>query len=418
MGGGTTVELSPRQNMLWNSIGSIINLGCQWLITILIVRLAGGRYEAAGVFSLATSVYGIFSPIGQYRMKTYQVSDVNNENDTGEYLAFRFITCGAALALCAGYSILTCSQDAWGAIFLYATYKSVTLLIEVFHGCDQKHHRMDYIGQSLALQGVASLALFCLVFFLSQSLEFALLFMTGGMLLVFVFFDYPRTRRFGSVSPHISLQKVGKLLLTCFPVVVAGIAASAAPSLPRQCLSSLMGTASLGAYASIAAPIAIIQMGATYVYGPLLSYFSEYYSRGERRAFFLTLAKVVVGIFAVGVVCTLGIAILGEPVLVLLYGESIRDYTYLMVPMVPFAVMTGLMWFANDMLISLRNFTGSFVGGVVSLLASVLSMNAFIGTFGMNGVTLCGLFSCGLSLLAMGFFFFRQMRSHVWGNAA
>lgn len=401
--------------MLWNSAGSIINLGCQWLISVLIVRLAGGHYEAAGVFSLATSVYGIFSPIGQYRMKTYQVSDVREENSTGEYLAFRGITCGIALVLCAGYSLLTCSSDAWMAIVLYAVYKSVTLLIEVFHGCDQKRHRMDYIGQSLALQGIVSLVLFCLIFFASQSLELALASMTLGMVAILLLLDYPRTRRFGPIVVSIGPRKAARLLVVCFPVVVAGIAASAAPSLPRQSLSSVMGNASLGAYASIAAPIAIIQMGATYVYGPLLSYFSESYARRDRKAFLLLLLKVVVGIVIVGVVCTIGILLLGEPILVILYGESIRSYTYLMVPMVPFAVLTGLMWFANDMLISLRNFRGSFAGGVTSLLVAVASMYPFITLFGMNGVTFCGLLSCGVSLLVMGAFFVGQISSYGWG---
>ena len=39
--------LSIKQNMLWNSFGSITYLACQWLITILVVRLSSG-YEAAG----------------------------------------------------------------------------------------------------------------------------------------------------------------------------------------------------------------------------------------------------------------------------------------------------------------------------------------------------------------------------------
>lgn len=407
-------ELTPKQNMAWNSAGSIINLGCQWLITILIVRLAGGHYEAAGMFSLATSVYGIFSPIGQYRMKTYQISDVNNENDTGEYLFFRIITCGIALLLCTGYSMLTCSSDAWAAIVLYAVYKSVTLLIEVFHGCDQKNHRMDYIGQSLAIQGVCSLGVFCAVFFVTKSLELALALMTAAMVGVLLAFDYPRTQRFGPIRLRMAPAKVARLLVVCFPVVLAGIATSAAPSLPRQALSSIMGTESLGAYASIAAPIAIIQMGATYIYGPLLSYFSEHYARGQRQAFLGLLAKVVLGIVAVGVVSTVGIMLFGEPVLVLLYGETIRAYTGLMTPMVPFAVLTGLMWFANDMLISLRNFRGSFVGGVVSLLVSVLTMTPLILQFGMNGVTVCGILSCGLSLVVMGAFLFVQLRSTSW----
>ena len=57
--------LSMKRNMVWNTAGSMTSLVCQWLITVLVVRIAGG-YEAAGVYSLAVSVFGIFAPVAQY----------------------------------------------------------------------------------------------------------------------------------------------------------------------------------------------------------------------------------------------------------------------------------------------------------------------------------------------------------------
>ena len=45
-------ELSLKANVLWNSIGSMFYLGCQWLITVLVVRLSSG-FDAAGLLSLA-----------------------------------------------------------------------------------------------------------------------------------------------------------------------------------------------------------------------------------------------------------------------------------------------------------------------------------------------------------------------------
>ena len=86
---------------------SYTHLACQWLITILVVRLSSG-YEAAGTLSLAMSVYNIFAPFAIYRMYTYQVSDVKRENTVGEYFAFRIITSSAALVCCLVYAALRC----------------------------------------------------------------------------------------------------------------------------------------------------------------------------------------------------------------------------------------------------------------------------------------------------------------------
>lgn len=401
--------LSVKQNMAWNSIGSMINLGCQWLITILIVRLGNG-YEAAGVYSLATSVYGIFSPVGQYRMKTYQVSDVRGENTTGEYLAFRYITVAVSLVLCFGYSAISCPSYALPAIMLYGVFKSVSLIIEVLHACDQQHGRMDYVGQSLALQGVVSFAVFVGLFMVTGNLEITLLAMSVSVAVVGLLLDAPRTLRFDSLFPRIGRDKVFRLLGVCLPAVVAGIAASAAPSLPRQYLSLVMGSESLGIYSSIAAPIAIIQMGASYVYGPLLTYFSLSYAEGNKKEFIGLLRKAVLGIVGIGVICTIAIVLLGEPLLVLLYGESIRSYTSLMVPMIPFAVLTGGMWFTNDLSMSLRSFQGSFWGGVSSLVCAIVAMAPMVSLYGMNGVTFTGLLSCFVSVLVMSIFLGRKIR--------
>lgn len=403
-------ELSLKQNILWNSVGSIINLGCQWAMSIVIVRLSRG-YDAAGVFALASSVYGMFSPIGQYRMKTYQVSDVRHENTTGEYLAFRIITCSIALVLCTGYSLLTCSTDAWLAILLYGVWKSISLIIEVLHACDQIHRRMDYIGQSLAMQGIGNLFIFGAVFYLSNSLEMTLLSMALFTSSILLILDRPRTSRFDNLHPRISSKKVRSLLLRCSSIVVAGIAASAASSLPRQLLASIEGASALGIYVSIASPIAIIQMGASYIYGPLLTTFSEHYFHRRRTHFYALFLKVTLAIAIVGACATLAIVLVGESLLVLLYGEGIRSYTYLMIPMVPFAACTGFMWFMNDLLISVREFRGSALGGAVSLITALVVMGPIIHAFNMNGVTITGLLSCLISLIIMGAFLVARVRS-------
>ena len=410
MGSSAGKPLSIRRNMLWNSAGSLTNLGCQWLITILIVRLSDG-YDAAGVYSLAMSVYGIFSQLAQYRTYTYQVSDVSGENTTGEYLAFRGITCLVAMVFTMGYAVVTCRPDVLLAIFLYALYKMASLVIDVLHASDQQAHRMDYIGISLALQGVSSVALFVLVFAGTHSLELTLLAMTLGIVAIGVVYDLPRTRLLTKVAPRISGEKVRYLLVRCAPVVVAGIACSAAPSIPRQYLSAMMGNSALGIYASVAAPVALIQMGASYIYNPLLGYFSERFAARDARGFARLLGTAFLGIVAVGAVCAIGLELFGAPLLSLVYGKSIVEHLYLLQPLVLCAVVTGLMWFVNDLLIALRGFRATLIGSIIALVVSLLVMVPAVGALGMNGVTAANVSSCLASTAFMLVSLFWLVRS-------
>ena len=89
--------------MAWNSAGSFFNLLCQWLITVLVLRLSVG-YDAAGVYSYVMSVYLIFAPVVDYRLYVYQISDLHGEHTLGEYLGLRLITGGLGIVLLMAYS--------------------------------------------------------------------------------------------------------------------------------------------------------------------------------------------------------------------------------------------------------------------------------------------------------------------------
>ena len=401
--------LSIKQNMLWNSFGSITYLACQWLITILVVRLSSG-YEAAGTLSLAMSVYNIFAPFAIYRMYTYQVSDVKRENTVGEYFAFRIITLSAALVCCLVYAALTCPGSALLAIALYAIFKIVGLLIDVLHGLDQVNKRMDYIGKSLVIQGVLTLAAFCSVFAVTASLEFALASMAIVTVLVGVLYDFPRSSRFEALKIKISRKKTLHLLKYCLPIVVAAVACAAAPSIPRQFLSFSQGEAALGIYASVAAPVAIIQMGASYIYNPLLSVFSEQYAEKRAKDLAVTFCKVVGGIAVVGAVCAIGFELLGSWLLTLIFGQSIEPYTYLLIPVIASTIVSAYVWFFNDLLVALRCFRGSFVGNVVSVIIALPITLFFVHVFGMNGVSFTVIVAYGVGALVMALYLLALVR--------
>lgn len=198
--------LSTKQNMLWNSAGSMTYLACQWLVTVLVVRLSAG-YDDAGLLSLAMSVVGIFGTFANYKMGTYQISDIRRENDLAEYLGFRCLTLGLAFVACMVYAYLTCAPYALATIALFFVFKAVGLLIDILHGADQQHRRMDYIGKSFIAQGLSTLAAFVAVFWFTRNLNLAIVGMTASALGVLVLFDIPKAGQFERVCLRLSRSK-------------------------------------------------------------------------------------------------------------------------------------------------------------------------------------------------------------------
>lgn len=401
-------RLSIKANMLWNSVGSMTYLGCQWLVTIFVVRLTSG-YDAAGLLSLAMSVTGVFGTFANYKMNTYQISDIRHENTLGEYLAFRcFMLCIAFFA-CITYTFLTCPAYALPTVALFYAFKAVGLVTDVFHGIDQQNRRMDYTGRSLIAQGVSTLAAFVAVFWLTEDLNLAIAAMTAAALVVLLAYDMPRSSQFEKPCLRLSRRKALFFLKTSLPAVLASLAASALFTVPKQYLSFVSGGAALGIYSSVAAPALIVQMGAMYMYGPLLDVFPRLFFDGDVKGFRKLLTRTVLSIIIVAIVCIAVLELTGTWVLSFLFGESIVAYVYLLQPVLLSTVATAFLWFFGDLLITLRDFRAYFAGNVAAFAVVLPLSVACVDVWDMNGVSFAGAAACACGVAVLLFFLCRDV---------
>ena len=77
--------LSLGSNMLWNSMGSFFYFACQYLPTILVVRMAADL-NASGAFNYAMNTTNVFLTIAVYGMRAYQVILLMQGDDWAEKL--------------------------------------------------------------------------------------------------------------------------------------------------------------------------------------------------------------------------------------------------------------------------------------------------------------------------------------------
>lgn len=395
--------LSLKSNMIWNSIGSLTYFGCQWLITILVVRVSDS-FEAAGTLSLAMSIANIFTPFALFRMRAYQVSDLSGEVTTGEYMGFRLFTSSLALAFCMVYSVLTCDPAAIPCIFLYLLSKAVEQVIDVLAGLEQQRSRLDLAGKSLMIRGVLNLFAFSAVLWMTNSIELAVTSMLLVSVLVLLAYDLRQAARFDSLAPRWNGSKFSRLFTQCLPVVIASIAAGAVMTFPKQHLEALYGTEILGVYSSIAAPVSLVQLGASYIYSPLLGSFASSFNSGDMRSFFKTLALTVAGITAIGILGGCASLLFGAEAVSLLFGPDAATHAYLLIPMIACSLFTGFYLFLSDLLLSIREFGGNCLSGLLALAVALPLTFVFVRDFGMNGVSFTGISAYAIaSIVALVF---------------
>lgn len=396
-------QLTLKGNILWNSVGSIIRLACNYLITIAVVRFSHG-FDAAGGLALAMSVSSLVSPLAEFRLRTIQVTDVDNKIGPGEYLGLRLVTTTFAYIIGLIYSLLTCEYASLPVVLIYLISTMAVNLIEGFHAIDQSHLRMDYIGKSYIYQGISNLLLFVSVLSTTNSLELSVAAMSVANIFILILFDRTKALTFGAIKVEINLKKAIRLLASLCPLVIAQICSSAVLTTPKQFLSVTYGAAALGIYSSVASPATIVQMGASYIYSPLLGEFAERFHRDKNSGMHL-LKKATVTITGITVCLSILLIVFAKPILSLLFGSAITEYSDLLEMALLCTYLTAFAWFFNDLLLSIRDFRGSFTGNVVASIVSIAITKITVSSFGINGVSITGAASYGIALIIMLIFF-------------
>lgn len=393
-------ELSVKQNMLYNTVGSIFYLGCQWLITILVVHL--GNFDMAGNLSIAISLSNTFATIATYGMKNYQVSDISNTYSSSEYVSTRIITCAVSLLLAIGFLALnshyTLAQ--FGIILSYIIYRIIESFVDVLQGIQQKALRMDYIGISLVLRGIATIGGFSIGLIVFHNLILAICLMILLTTLVVLFYDIPKSLRLESFRPTLS-KHLWTILKNCFPLMITMFLSASIVTIPRYFLEKLYGSTVAGYYGSVATPTVIIQSLCIMIYSPLTPLLARAYTENKKNDYIKVMSKALAAMLILSILFCIAAVLFGDWGLKLLFGTEILPYTYLFTPIVLTTILMALLYYFTMVLtIARRTLTIVIATGCAALAVTLLS-NPLITAYSMSGVNYCLYIGLTVALLIM-----------------
>ena len=390
-----------RKNMLWNVIGSVGFIGAQWVMTILIVHLAG--YTEAGYLSLGLSLTNVFTNIAYFCIRNFQVSDSRSKYSTDTYVTHRAVMTVLALGsytlfvLLNGYSVYVTVF-----LILFMVYRVSEAVVDVFHGIDQRSWRLDTAGQSFLMRGIFTLAAFVIVEKLTGNLVITTLVMLAAAYGVILFFDIPRAAKLEPFTVRLGKKEWPALIaLTgeCLPLFIYAICLNAVVPIPRYFLEKLQGSEILGFYASVAIPASVIQLLASYVFNTFTGLFSECREKGQKKEFMALFWKLTAAVCVIVVLAVGGSLLLGEWALTLVFNESIRPYAYLLAPTVVCCGVIAVIWFVGTVLVVLRDMKGLLLGAVAGAVVCAAVSYPCILAWGVDGVNVSLFISSVVSLL-------------------
>lgn len=372
--------------MIFNTVGSLVYYVCQWLMSVVIVRISG--YEDAGILSLAMTVTAAPAIVGLFNIRSYQVSDIEGQYSDATYLRSRvttnllsYIVC-LFMVLIGGYSL-----EKAGVILLFMLFKVAEGFADVYYGIEQKWQRMDYAGISMTIRGIGTIVSFVVVFLLTKSLFLAVVAVALFSFLVIICYDRRIIRRVQSVGDKSTdWSQVRSLLLVCLPLAIVAFLNNLSINLPKIYLEKYFGSEVMGYYNSVASPTVVVQLAATTIFAPLIPILTEQYQEGDKQAFLKTLRKFGGLVLGLSIICLIGAKLLGYLGLVLLFGESIADYVPLFVPVIVVSIFIAINASLFSLCTLLREIRLQYLIGAAGVLSSFLLSIVVVRAESMLGV--------------------------------
>ena len=373
------------KSILYNSIGSFVYLFCQWIITFIIVWIAG--YKTAGIFSIAMSVSTTFSIVSTFNMRNFQSSDTKGIYSEKTYLLSRVFTCILSFFIMLIYSLIK-SFDTFQfcCIVIYMIFKLSEAFVDVLHGALQRKWRFDIIGISYFIRGIISVLSFSISLYFSKNLLIALSTMTISVYTFILIYDFRMYK--------IEFQKIGttkkilifQLLLQCLPLVIYGFLLNYYSMIPRVVANETYGSKILGFYASVATPALIIQVAASFIFNPLISLFAEFYHNKDYKKIISLMIKVIICVLLIGIIGIIGSYFFADFILLLLFGSKILPYTYLFYGVIIVSTLTALIWFLAMILTVSRSYFALLLGVIIPLIITSIFTKKALSILNLNGI--------------------------------
>ena len=238
---GSAVELyssgSTKRDYIWNSVG-LATWGAEFpLLTIVATWLVG--IEAAGMFSMAYVTGIMLMYLANYGVRTFQVSDVREEQSFAAYQIQRYMTCammalvGWVWCIAHGYEqqMTTICMGVFG-------FRMMDALADVYEGRLQQQDKLYLAGISMALRSVTTFIACSLVLILTHDLGMASMALFIASIATFIIGSLPVALLETPKSRQPELIEIREIFIQCFPTAAALLLYAIIDNMPKFAMES------------------------------------------------------------------------------------------------------------------------------------------------------------------------------------
>lgn len=314
------------RDYVWNTVGVGLWGMVFPVLTIVVTQLAGA--EQAGMFSLAFVTALLLMFVGNYGVRNFQASDLDEEYSFADYQANRVLT--VVIMLVAGITYCKFrgyTDQMWLMSLGVYLYKAVDALADVYEGRLQQVDKLYLAGISQAFRSAAALIGFSLALLITRNVGVSSIVMAVIAALTFVVFTFPLAQLETPKSRRASAKRVIALLKQCFPLFVALFMYNLIDNMPKFVMEGALSYDNQLYYNALYFPAHAILLTSGFIYKPmLLKMANAWADPSKRKKFDLIIVVMFVIIVAITVVVAGAMSWFGLAIMSFLYGIDFEQY--------------------------------------------------------------------------------------------
>lgn len=314
------------RDYVWNTVGVGLWGMVFPVLTIVVTQLAGA--EQAGMFSLAFVTALLLMFVGNYGVRNFQASDLDEEYSFADYQANRVLT--VIIMLVAGITYCKFrgyTDQMWLMSLGVYLYKAVDALADVYEGRLQQVDKLYLAGISQAFRSAAALIGFSLALLITRNVGVSSIVMAVIAALTFVVFTFPLAQLETPKSRSANAKRVIALLKQCFPLFVALFMYNLIDNMPKFVMEGALSYDNQLYYNALYFPAHAILLTSGFIYKPmLLKMANAWADPAKRKKFDLIIVVMFVIIVAITVVVAGSHGWFGLTIMSFLYGIDFEQY--------------------------------------------------------------------------------------------
>lgn len=404
-------ETIGKNSVFWNMMSSGLNSIVSMLLLWVVTRVVG--VGDAGIFALAFSTSQMMLTIGNYGMRNYQATDIENKYTLAEYLGSRILSSIFMMIIVAAFVYLEGYYFEKVLITVLLCLLKVTdAFDDVYGGHYQRRGRLDIAGEIMSIRIMAYIVGFCGVLIVTHNLIISCIVTIIISTVILIVMVYSTRSEIKLQLPNFAVKKMVELFKDCLPLCVSAFLLIYLGNAPKYAIDIYMSVETQAYYTYLFMPCFVINLFVGFALQPLLVRLSHTWLHKEYQMFLKLCGLIYMGALAISAVIVIAGRWLGCSLLSIVFGVELRAYKNVLTVLLVGGGFFSLAVIAQIILTVMRRQYSLLIGfGIASAIAMAIA-GPLVKTKGLFGAGLAYTITAGILFVLLAImitiFYFRR----------